>query len=161
MAVIDNTNIMQIAIIVKDIRKTAENYAKAFGLPMPEIEDVPPVSEVPVFYRGERTDSRAKICCFHMGNIILELTEPDETPSGWKEFLEKHGQGVHHIGIQVNDRDAALEVLATMGAEVNHVGYYPTGSYTFMDSMEQLGVNLNIKHGGEDNSDKLIRGGEK
>lgn len=30
-----------------------------------------------------------------------------------------------------------------------------------MDSMEQLGVNLNIKHGGEDNSDKLIRGGEK
>ena len=61
----------------------------------------------------------------------------------------------------MNDRDAALEVLATMGAEVNHVGYYPTGSYTFMDSMEQLGVNLNIKHGGEDNSDKLIRGGEK
>ncbi len=156
MAVIDNTNIMQIAIIVRDIRKTAENYAKAFGISMPEIQDVPPVSEVPIFYRGERTDSRAKICCFNMGNLILELTEPDETPSGWKEFLDEHGQGVHHIGIQVTDRDAALEVLGTMGAGVNHVGYYPTGSYTFMDSMEQFGVNFNIKHGGEDNSDKLV-----
>lgn len=156
MAVIDNTNIMQIAIIVKDIRKTAENYAKVFGFPVPEIQDVPPVSEVPIFYRGERTDSRAKICCFNMGNIILELTEPDETPSGWKEFLDVHGQGVHHIGIQVQDRDAALEALGELGVSVNHVGYYPTGSYTFMDCMEQFGVNFNIKHGGEDNSDKLL-----
>lgn len=67
MALIDNTAIMQIAIIVKDIEKTAENYAKVFGMPVPEIQDVPPVSEVPIFYRGERTDSRAKICCFQMG----------------------------------------------------------------------------------------------
>ena len=56
MALIDNTAIMQIAIIVKDIEKTAENYAKVFGMPVPEIQDVPPVSEVPIFYRGERTD---------------------------------------------------------------------------------------------------------
>ncbi len=161
MALIDNTAIMQIAIIVKDIEKTAENYAKVFGMPVPEIQDVPPISEVPIFYRGERTDSRAKICCFQMGNIILELTEPDDTPSSWKEFYDKHGQGVHHIGIQVQDRDAALEALRDLGAEVNHVGYYPTGSYTFMDCMEQFGMNFNIKHGGEDNRDKLITGGEE
>lgn len=49
MALIDNTAIMQIAIIVKDIEKTAENYAKVFGMPVPEIQDVPPVSEVPIF----------------------------------------------------------------------------------------------------------------
>lgn len=156
MAVIDNHAIMQIAIIVEDIEKVAANYAKAFDLPMPEITDVPPVSEVPVFYCGERTDSRAKICCFQMGNVILELTQPDDTSSSWKEFYDKHGQGVHHIGIQVNDRSQALEALADMGVEVNHVGYYPTGSYTFMDCMEQFGVNFNIKHGGEDNRDKLL-----
>ena len=88
-------------------------------------------------------------------------TTPDDTPSSWKEFYDKHGQGVHHIGIQVQDRDAALEALRDLGAEVNHVGYYPTGSYTFMDCMEQFGVNFNIKHGGEDNRDKLITGGEE
>lgn len=157
MAVIDNHNIMQIAIIVKDIEKTAANYAKVFNLPIPEIIDVPPVSEVPIFYRGERTDSRAKICCFQMGNVILELTQPDDTPSSWKEFYDKYGQGVHHIGIQVNDREQALEALSDMGVEVNHAGFYPTGSYTFMDCIEQFGVNFNIKHGGEDNRDKLLK----
>lgn len=157
MAKIDNTAIMQIALIVKDIEKVAANYALAFDIPMPEIQQVPDVREVSIFYRGKRTDSRAKICCFQMGSIILELTEPDETDSGWKEFYDLHGQGVHHIGIQVNDRDEAMEALAEFGVEVNHVGYYPTGSYTFMDSMEQFGVNFNIKHGGEDNSDKLLK----
>lgn len=157
MAVIDNKAIMQIALIVKDIEKVAANYAKVFNMPMPKIENVPPVSEVPVFYRGERTDSRAKICCFQMGNIILELTEPDDSPSGWKEFYDRHGQGVHHIGIQVENREEALAALAELGVEVNHVGYYPTGSYTFMDSMEQFGVNFNVKHGGEDNSGKLLK----
>ena len=154
---IDNTHIMQIAVIVKDIRQAAEYYARLFQMPMPKIEDVPPVWEVPVFYHGERTNSRAKICCFDMGNIILELTEPDDTPSGWKEFMQKHGQGVHHIGIQVKNRYDALKALEDIGCQVNHVGYYPTGSYTFVDSMDQLGVNINIKHGGEDNSDKLIK----
>lgn len=156
MAKIDNTHVVQIAIIVKDIEQTARNYATVFGLPMPEILDVPPVSEVPIFYRGERTDSRAKICCFDMGNIVIELTQPDDTPSGWKEFYDKHGQGVHHIGIQVKDREGALEALEALGVKVNHVGYYPDGSYTFVDCMDQFGVNFNIKHGGEDNRDKLL-----
>lgn len=157
MAVIDNKTIMQIALIVNDIEKAALNYAKVFNMPVPKIEDVPPVSEVPIFYRGERTDSRAKICCFKMGNIILELTQPDNTPSSWKEFYDKHGQGVHHIGIQVENREEAIKALTDMGADIQHVGYYPTGSYTFIDCMDQLGVNLNIKHGGEDNSDKLLK----
>lgn len=38
MAIIDNSSIMQIAIIVKDIEKVAANYAKVFNLPMPEIK---------------------------------------------------------------------------------------------------------------------------
>ncbi len=155
MAGIDNKYIMQIAIIVKDIEKVAENYAKVFHVPVPEICSVPPVNKVPIFYKGERTDSRAKICCIQMENILIELTEPDDTPSSWKEFYDKHGQGVHHVGIQVKDRESAISALEELGAEVNHVGYYPDGSYTFMDSMQQMGINFNIKHGGEDNSDKL------
>jgi 4-hydroxyphenylpyruvate dioxygenase-like putative hemolysin len=153
----DNNAIMQVAIVVKDIERVAKNYSEMFGIPMPEIIDVPPVNEVPIFYKGEKTDSRAKICVFKMGSIILELTEPDETLSGWKDFYDKHGQGVHHIGIKVNDREKAIDAFDDMGIKIDHVGYYPTSSYTFMDSMKDFGVNFNVKHDGEDNSDKLLK----
>lgn len=155
MAKIDNNAICQIAIVVKDIEKVAANYAKLFDIPTPEIFTIPSSDEVPIYYRGKLISSKTKLCVFNMGSIVLELTQPDEVPSAWKEYLDKHGQGVHHLGIQVQDKEAAIQAFKEIGAEVIHVGYYPNSSYSFVDSEEQLGVRFNIKHDGEDNSDKV------
>ncbi|WP_051585844.1 VOC family protein [Caldanaerobius polysaccharolyticus] len=155
MSKIDSNVICQIAIVVKDIEAAARNYSELFGMEMPEIFTVPPAEEVPVYYHGKLISPKAKICIFQMGPIVLELTEPGEGPSSWREFLERHGQGVHHIGIEVQNLDNALNALKKVGADVIQVGYYPTSSYWFMDSEDQLGVRVNIKHGNEDNSDKV------
>jgi methylmalonyl-CoA/ethylmalonyl-CoA epimerase len=143
---IDANTICQIAIVVKDIEKTARNYAEIFGLPMPEIFLVPPPEETHIQYRGKPTATRAKLCVFRMGSIVLELTEPDDEPSSWREFLDNKGEGVHHIGFVVEDRDAALNFLEQKGVTVRHTGVYPGGSYAFTDSEEQLGVILNLKY---------------
>jgi 4-hydroxyphenylpyruvate dioxygenase-like putative hemolysin len=156
VAKIDNNAICQIAIVVKDIETVAANYAKLFDIPVPEIFTIPSSDEVPIYYRGKMISSKTKLCVFNMGPIVLELTQPDDVPSAWKEYLDKHGQGVHHLGIQVQDRGTAVEAFKEIGAEVIHIGYYPTSSYSFVDSEEQLGVRFNIKHDGEDNSDKIM-----
>lgn len=156
MAKIEDGVICQVCMVVEDIETTAANYAKLFGIPMPEIVYVPKGDEVPVFYRGKPISPNVKFCYFKIGDsITIELTEPGDEPSGWKEFYDQHGQGVHHIGVMVKDRDEAMTALKDLGVDEVHAGYYPTASYTFVDSMKQLGVNLNIKHDGEDNSDKL------
>lgn len=146
MNTIPADTICQIALVVKDIEKTAQNYAKIFGVKMPEINLVPPPEETHIQYRGKPTGTRAKICVFQMGPIVLELTEPDGEPSSWKEFLNTKGEGVHHIGFVVQDREAALNFLDQNGIPVRHTGVYPGGSYTFVDSEKQLGVLLNIKY---------------
>lgn len=143
---LDSNVIFQIAIVVKDIEKTARNYAEIFGMEMPKIFLVPPPEETHIMYRGKPTRTRAKLCVFHMGPVVLELTEPDSEPSSWKEFLETRGEGVHHLGLAVQDREQTLKFLADRGIGVRHTGVYPGGSYTFVDSEEQLGVILNIKH---------------
>ncbi len=63
------------------------------------------------------------------------------------EFLDKHGNGVHHIGFEVGaDRDEVIAELAAEGYNTNRtLGIYPGSSWTIVDSEEQLGVNLNIK----------------
>ncbi len=154
MSQINAETICQIAIVVKDIEQTAQNYAEIFGVKTPEIFLVPPPEETHILYRGKPTATRAKLCVFKMGAIVLELTEPDEEPSSWKEFLEQKGEGVHHIGFVVNDREATLDFLNQRGIPVRHTGVYPGGSYTFVDSEAQLGVLLNLKYseskGGDD-----------
>ena len=69
-----------------------------------------------------------------------------ENPSTFREFLDKHGNGVHHIGFEVGDRRAAIVgELADMGYDLRTVGIYPGSSWTIVDTEEDLGVNLNIK----------------
>ena len=77
---------------------------------------------------------------------MIELHEPDEHPSTFREFLDKHGNGVHHLGFQVGDkRDAIVGELSDMGYDLRTVGYYPGSSWTIVDTEDDLGVNLNIK----------------
>lgn len=146
---IDLNGLIQIAFVVKDIEAVAKNWSEVFGIPMPKIDYITPPDQCQIYYRGEKSNSRAKIACIPLGPITIELTEPDEHDTSWKEFLEAHnGNGVHHLGFSVGSdekRDAVIKMLEDRGIGVRHYGYYPGGSYTFVDSEEQLGVILNVK----------------
>jgi len=138
--------ICQVALVVRDIEAAAKRYADLFGVEVPEIFVIPPPEEAKTTYRGNPTNTRAKLAVFDMGSLVLELTEPDGEPSSWKEFLETTGEGVHHIGFIVQDRDAVMKRFEELGIPVRQYGEYPGGSYTFVDSGEQFGVIFNIKH---------------
>lgn len=137
---------IQIAIIVKDIQKAAETWAKFFNIPVPEIRNNPPANNPDLTYRGKPTFYGLKVANIRVGNFIIELHEPDEHDSTFREFLDKHGNGVHHLGFQVGEkRDAIIGELEEMGYEMRTIGYYPGSSWTIVDSEDDLGVNLNIK----------------
>ncbi|MBQ7372008.1 MAG: VOC family protein [Blautia sp.] len=146
---IDLDQMIQIAFVVKDIEAVAKNWSEIFGIPMPEIHTISSPEECQIYYRGKKSDSYAKIAVIEVGNLAIELTEPDEADTSWKEFLETHnGNGIHHLGFSVGSdqrRDEVIRMLENRGVGVRHYGYYPGGSYTFVDSEEQLGVILNIK----------------
>jgi len=146
---IDLKGLIQIAFVVKDITATAKAWSEVFGVEVPAIHEISTPEECQIWYRGEKSFSRALIACIEVGTLTIELTQPDEHDSSWKEFLETHhGNGVHHLGFSVGSderRDAVVAMLAQRGIGVRHYGYDPGGSYTFVDSEQQLGVLLNIK----------------
>lgn len=146
---IDLKNLIQIAFVVKDIEKTAKAWSEVFGIEMPKIEIISKPEDCQIYYRGVKSSTRVKIACIQVGQITIELTEPDSEDSSWKEFFETHnGNGVHHIGFSVGSdekRDDIVKMLEDRGNAIRHYGYYPGGSYTFMDTEEDLGVILNIK----------------
>lgn len=140
MKPLENRNIMQIGIVVGDIEKAAAAYARLFGMDMPKIRGAFPT----ITYRGKAITTHSRLCSFPMGPVSLELIEPDEGPSSWREFLESHGEGVHHVGLMVEDLEGAYGTLAEMGIEKRQFGGAAWGTYTIMDSQD-LGVLLNIK----------------
>ena len=149
MGVINGKTICQVAIVVKDVERAAQKYAEIFGVDVPNIFTVPPQDEAKTQYRGEPTHTRAKLAVFDLGQVVLELTEPDEEPSSWKEHLKEQGEGVHHIAFMTDDRQKVVEYFETNNIPVRHYGEYPGGNYTVFDSAKEFGVKIQVKEEGK------------
>ena len=98
-------------------------------------------------YRGEPVSSEILFAVIPMNGFVLELHQPVDGPNTFREFLDKHGNGVHHIGFETgSDRDDVIDHLKNLGFDTNRtIGIYPGSSWTIVDTEDVLGVNLNIK----------------
>jgi methylmalonyl-CoA epimerase len=90
-----------IAIVVRSIEEALQVYQEALGL---ELTDVKEMSEDAV-----------RVAFLPVGESEIELVEPLTTDRGVARFLEKQGEGMHHICLEVEDIEAALQDLATKG----------------------------------------------
>lgn len=146
MGVIDGKTICQVALVVSDLDRVVEEYAKLFGVPKPEPFTVPDESEAHTQFQGVPTKTRARLAVFDLGQVVLEITEPDEEPSSWKDFLDKNGDGIHHIAFMTDNREAAVNYFEQNQMPVRHYGEYDGGNYTVFDSKEKLGTYVQVKY---------------
>lgn len=137
---------IQICIVVEDIEKAAEKWAALLNIPKPQVRDSRLEGNKDYTYRGKEVSCDLKVAVFDMGGFVIELHQPVGGESTFQEFIEEHGNGVHHLGFEVGEqRDAIIEELGASGYGMRTVGYYPGSSWTIVDSEKDLGVNLNIK----------------
>lgn len=138
---------IQINIVVADIEKAAAKWADLLGIPTPEIRINHLEGGENYTYRSKPVSCDLRVCDIDMPGFVIELHQPMGGENSFQEFLDKHGNGVHHIGFEVGDqRDIVIEELASQGYDVNRtLGIYPGSSWTIIDSEDDLGVNLNIK----------------
>ena len=145
---VDPNGFIQIGIIVKDIEKAAKAWSDIFGVPMPEIRVQEPGPNPNVTYRGKSAMYGRKLAAIKIASrgFTVELIQPFGGESSFQEYLDKHGQGVHHLGFAVGDkRDTIVGEFEDSGFGIRTIGLSPDNSWTFIDSEETLGVNLNIK----------------
>ena len=140
---------IQVTIVVDDIRRAAKAWAALLDVPEPEIwvNHLQTNGEYPYTYRGKDVPCDLQMCVIDMGGWMLELHQVDGTPSTFREFQDKHGFGVHHLGFEVgDDRDEVIRELEALGFDTGRtIGVYPGSSWTIVDTEDVLGVNLNVK----------------
>ena len=96
--------INHVAIVVQDIDAALNFWEQTFGLELDHVEDVP--------------SQKSKVAFLPLGESEIELVQPTTTDSGLVNFLEKRGEGMHHICIEVEDIDATLAELKSKGVRL-------------------------------------------
>lgn len=137
---LDNKTIFLFGLIVRDVETTARNYARIFGVPMPEIGTVAKSAFANVRYRGQPTEGYGKSAFFDMGSVHIEMIEPVGGPSVWDEMLRTRGEGIHHFAIKTDHFEEAVNMLGEQGIPVIQFGGWEEGRYAYMDSAAQLGT---------------------
>jgi len=96
--------IHHLAIAVKDLEEALRFYRDTLGLPVHE--------------QAVHEDQGVKAALLTIGESEIELLEPlgPDTPVG--RFLERRGEGIHHICLQTDDIDKELADLKAKGVEL-------------------------------------------
>lgn len=161
MRVAEQKVITQVCVVVRDVHKVNANWAKVLGIDPAPVEQIFN-GGITHYTHGKASDFiDLQVAKYDLGNLVLELMQPGDTPSPWGDFLKKHGQGVFHFCISVGNRKIFQQRLGEIGVGLPyHIGYHPHGSYSYVNSSEQLGVELSINNQ-SDNGDlmeKLLAG---
>ena len=106
--------IAQVCVIVKDLDKAVENYWEVFIGPWKFYTYGKPLVKR-MTRHGRPAEYRMRVALANVGPLRLELIEPLEGDTVYREFVEKHGYGVHHLGVLVEDMQEALERAAEAG----------------------------------------------
>jgi methylmalonyl-CoA epimerase len=93
-----------IGIVVRDIEAALKVYETALGLPLREVVEVP--------------DQKVEVAFLPIGESDVELVRPTSDDTGIARFLERRGEGIHHICIEVADIEAALARLKALEVQL-------------------------------------------
>ncbi|MCS7287371.1 MAG: methylmalonyl-CoA epimerase [Anaerolineae bacterium] len=93
-----------IAIAVHSLEEALRVYRDLLGLELKGVEQVP--------------EQGVRIAFLPVGETRLELLEPLSTESPVAKFLEKRGEGIHHICFEVEDLEKTLQDLAGKGVKL-------------------------------------------
>ena len=93
-----------IAIAVNSADDALSVFDNLFGLKADHMEQIP--------------DQGVKAAIVRVGDTNIEFIEPTDPEGGVAKFIEKKGEGFHHICIEVDNIDEELRSLAARGVEL-------------------------------------------
>jgi catechol 2,3-dioxygenase-like lactoylglutathione lyase family enzyme len=141
--VFDQRTVTHYGMVVRDVEKTARAVADVFGLMVPPIRETQPVP----LAKGYHGDAMAytRVADMQFDNIVLEIVQPMGGKSPWRDFLDAHGEGLHHLSIPVPDVDAYVALLTSKGGTrtLGNVG----SDYALVDVMSHLAFVIELTQG--------------
>jgi len=120
----------QVGVVVRSVDDTIRNYEPIFGKDAFVVVE----GEAPATLGdGREVMIKGKLGFLQLGEVQLELIEIKNGPSVHVDFLERCGEGIHHVGVYVTDFDDKVEAFQKKGIKILQQGQ-GARRYAYMDT---------------------------
>jgi catechol 2,3-dioxygenase-like lactoylglutathione lyase family enzyme len=129
--------INQVALVVKNLEKTALDYWNILGIGPWDIYEWTAPLVYDRKYHGKPAWGRDRIAVTDVGGVQLELCQPVEGGSIYRDFIKEHGEGLHHVNFFVDNVDETAEILVKQGFPSLQSGHHGPpeckGAFNYID----------------------------
>lgn len=138
------TDVLQVALVVRDLDASLRTYVHGYGIGPWEIYEFNPSNVAGMVKDDEPAEYAMRIALAKLGGVMLELIEPLDDRSIYAEFLAEHGEGMHHLGVGARDYGEALAALRAKGHSVLQGGTYNGVTFSYLSTDRDLGMITEI-----------------
>lgn len=133
--------INQVALMVKDAQKVAEDYWNILGIGPWDIFTLEKPTVFDETYKGKPTCYGYKVGLCQCGGVQIELIQPTIGDSMYSDFIKEHGEGLQHVQYLANTVKEAKEHIKAFekaGFPLLMDGYFGDGYWAYMDTVDTL-----------------------
>jgi hypothetical protein len=109
------TEIKQVGIVVRDVYETAKNYWNLLGIGPWEIREWESHILYQRTYHGNPSWAKERLAHAYVGDLELELCQVVEGDSIYQDWINQHGEGLHHLTFLCDDVDEVSKTLTNQG----------------------------------------------
>jgi len=147
--ILNHAKFSQVGFVVNDIEETKKKYALLFDVAEPATNGAGEFEIIQTKVFGKLAPkASSKLAFFDLtSGVQLELIEPNQEPSVWRDHLDKYGEGIHHIAFQVDNADEVIDRLKKeFDAVVEQEGNYADGSgrYIYLSLQKELKCRIEL-----------------
>ena len=143
-----SNGVAQVAMIVKDIDRAVMYYEKVFGIGPWHFYTYQKPLVKEMSYKGKPADHSNRLALSYFGDLRVELIEVQHGDSIYQDFIDKHGYGIQHLGVLVENMEEALALAAEAGIEMvqDGSGFGPDGDghYAYLDTEDDIGFTIEL-----------------
>ena len=135
--ILGTSKLAQVGYIVRDVEVSKRVFAAMLGLPVPETSDGGRYEVTGTTYMGQPAPEAGCLLAFlDVGpDCQIELIQPNGVKRTWQDFLDEHGEGIHHLAFKVENTEETIKACEAVGMKVLQRGKYGDGGgeYTYLD----------------------------
>lgn len=139
--------LVQVGVVVRDLDKAMKNYSELLGMEPNRVIDRSPTAPGKKYYRGQESDFYQRVALYQLGDVEFEILQPFGEASALSDFLEEHGEGIHHVAFDTHDFTAFEQHLNDCGVQKIQTGptsRHPALRWGFFDTNEKLGTMIEL-----------------
>ncbi|MFX0010503.1 MAG: VOC family protein [Candidatus Hermodarchaeota archaeon] len=138
-----NLRIDQLSFVYKDVKKQAEIMEKMYGIP--KFAQMENITHQDATYNGKEVTVIVDYAFSRLLNVQIELQQWKSGDSLFKVFIDQGKEGLHSIGMYVDDLDSYIDEFKKRGIEVLQTGQIGKQKFVYLDTEKTFGILLEIQ----------------